>query len=289
MVNRLIHYMDGAEPLVCHRLDMNTSGVVLFAKTRAAAADVHRQFRERSIGKRYLALTLGEPRWGASPSPSPSPAGGVVQPLGGPAHGSGNGGSGGEQRDQATAEVENQQQLRREDNYMLVDAQLGRHEWHEVARAVRPDGQLAATDVWVLQRAPADAPAALGAGQPALLMDPLHVPPSTPSPAPNADGIGAALVCAAPRTGRTHQIRVHLAAAGAPILGDDLYGLMLPALPQGQALHAAALRLTHPATGEPLVISAPPPAGFQDAMAAMGMAEVDAAALLDLQAPTAAR
>lgn len=63
-----------------------------------------------------------------------------------------------------------------------------------------------------------------------------------------------------PLTGRTHQLRVHLLALGHPILGDALY-----APPEVQAmaprllLHASALRLPHPATGEPLALDCPPP------------------------------
>ena len=46
MVNRLIHYLgEGREPLVVHRLDMDTSGLLLFAKTKAAVVGVHAQFR----------------------------------------------------------------------------------------------------------------------------------------------------------------------------------------------------------------------------------------------------
>jgi 23S rRNA (cytosine1962-C5)-methyltransferase len=60
---------------------------------------------------------------------------------------------------------------------------------------------------------------------------------------------------ARPLTGRTHQIRVHAAESGFPILGDTLYGgSPAPRL----YLHAAELRLTHPETGEPLIFSAPP-------------------------------
>lgn len=67
---------------------------------------------------------------------------------------------------------------------------------------------------------------------------------------------GAALVQCSPLTGRTHQIRLHLAHAGHSILGDDIYGLQGPWIGR-QALHAAALEVTHPMSGERLLIRAP--------------------------------
>jgi 23S rRNA pseudouridine1911/1915/1917 synthase len=60
MVNRLISYL-GRPPHVLHRLDMNTSGVVLFGKRPGVVPHVHRQFRERHVRKRYLALTVSVP------------------------------------------------------------------------------------------------------------------------------------------------------------------------------------------------------------------------------------
>jgi 23S rRNA pseudouridine1911/1915/1917 synthase len=62
-------------------------------------------------------------------------------------------------------------------------------------------------------------------------------------------------------TGRTHQIRVHMAHLGHPLLGDDLYGGNMDFI-QRQALHAFRLSFKHPMTGEKLVITAPPPADF---------------------------
>ena len=81
-----------------------------------------------------------------------------------------------------------------------------------------------------------------------------------------------------PETGRTHQIRVHLAAIGHPVLGDRLYGARkgraLPASGPGrafgrQALHAAELTLAHPATGEPLRVVAPLPADLRQLLSAL--------------------
>ena len=61
MVNRLIGHL-GKPPLVVHRLDMDTSGLLLFAKTPAAADSIARQFRNRTVSKTYLAICLGVPR-----------------------------------------------------------------------------------------------------------------------------------------------------------------------------------------------------------------------------------
>ncbi len=62
-------------------------------------------------------------------------------------------------------------------------------------------------------------------------------------------------------TGRTHQIRVHMAHLGHPLLGDDLYGGNMDYI-ERQALHAFRLSFRHPMTGENLVITAPPPTDF---------------------------
>jgi 23S rRNA pseudouridine1911/1915/1917 synthase len=65
-----------------------------------------------------------------------------------------------------------------------------------------------------------------------------------------------ALLRARPLTGRTHQIRLHLAASGLPIRGDRIYG----GKPAGRLhLHAYQLRLTHPVTGSELILTAPTP------------------------------
>ncbi|MBM3892113.1 MAG: hypothetical protein FJ388_23600, partial [Verrucomicrobia bacterium] len=70
-----------------------------------------------------------------------------------------------------------------------------------------------------------------------------------------------ALVRAEPETGRTHQVRVHAAQLGLPIAGDALYEKPTTSLPR-LMLHAAALELKHPHTGQPLRIEAPQPATF---------------------------
>ena len=71
----------------------------------------------------------------------------------------------------------------------------------------------------------------------------------------------ASMVELALKTGRTHQIRVHLAALGHPIAGDWLYGKRDAARPM---LHASRLALTHPVTNEALCVSASLPDDFQE-------------------------
>jgi 23S rRNA pseudouridine1911/1915/1917 synthase len=92
---------------------------------------------------------------------------------------------------------------------------------------------------------------------------------------------GAALLDVRIHTGRTHQIRVHLASIGHPIAGDDLYGgrrtpscsrkearAALDAFPR-PALHAARLAFRHPATGDPLSFESPLPADLESLLAAL--------------------
>ena len=94
---------------------------------------------------------------------------------------------------------------------------------------------------------------------------------------------GLSLVCCRLSTGRTHQIRVHLAGRGWPLVGDPIYGeprwsaardaglaTALREFPR-QALHAWRVRFTHPVSGERVVIEAPPPAEFDALVRATGL------------------
>jgi len=92
---------------------------------------------------------------------------------------------------------------------------------------------------------------------------------------------GAAWLEIRPRTGRTHQIRVHLASVGLPLLGDDVYGRghrqrggRMPRLDR-PALHAAVLGFTHPATGKRLRFEAPLPADLEAALRTLRAGEAD--------------
>ncbi|MBQ3095130.1 MAG: RluA family pseudouridine synthase [Clostridia bacterium] len=85
-----------------------------------------------------------------------------------------------------------------------------------------------------------------------------------------AEGGGRSLVVLRPRTGRTHQIRVHLSALGCPIAGDFLYGDETEAA--RTLLHSAALRLSHPVSGAAVTLRAELPGDMRDYMARFGLA-----------------
>jgi len=177
---------------LAHRLDRETSGVLLIAKKPAALKDVQRQLRERRVGKTYLTLALGA--W-------PESLKVIDAPLA---------------------------------RYLLPSEQGEGERRVRVAHDDDPAGQRAITLVKVLERLP-----------------------------------DMALLAVTIKTGRTHQIRVHLASQGHPIAGDDKYGdfprnkaLQKQGLKR-MALHAWRLRLTHPASGETLEFTAPLPPDLQ--------------------------
>ena len=112
-----------------------------------------------------------------------------------------------------------------------VDAPIGRNEASVVARMVRPDGVPAVSEYEVL-----------------------------------AQGDGTAFLKLVPQTGRTHQLRVHMAYLGCPLAGDWLYGKEEPELIGRPALHSYALKLVHPVTGEVLELTAQLPADMERLM-----------------------
>ena len=168
-------------PGIVHRLDRDTSGVILVAKNDAAHQSLARQLKERTVEKTYLALVEGTPR----------PAEGVI------------------------------------------DAPIARDPRRRERMAVLDGGREAVTRYRVIER--------FG---------------------------GASLVEAQPKTGRTHQIRVHLAAIGHPIVGDRVYGKASP-LVRRQFLHALRITFAHPRTNEPATLEAPLAPDLEAALAGL--------------------
>lgn len=117
-----------------------------------------------------------------------------------------------------------------------VDAPIGRHKTDRKRMAVTEDGRRAVTHWRVLERFGTE-----------TLLD------------------------VALETGRTHQIRVHMAYIKHPILGDEVYGSAAPKLGlNGQALHGYRLTFTHPRTGETMTFTAPLPEDFKTALMHLG-------------------
>jgi 23S rRNA pseudouridine1911/1915/1917 synthase len=229
LVNALLHYLGAApgggareRPGIIHRLDKDTSGIILVAKTAFAHERVARQFKERSVCKEYVAVVRGR---------LPAGEGTIDRPIG---------------------------RHPRERQRMSVRSRRGRE---SVTRFVVAEDYGAATVVSLF-----------------------------------------------PSTGRTHQLRVHLAAIGHPIVGDRLYGgsarrrddrraaagagatrgrghgtsasRSVPGLLAGfprQALHAAAVEFSHPRSGERVQVQAPLPGDLAGLLEAL-RAETGAAA-----------
>ncbi|MCK6553876.1 RluA family pseudouridine synthase [Candidatus Binatia bacterium] len=181
VVNALLNHwhgprpgLDPARPGIVHRLDKDTSGVLVVAKDAITLADLAAQFRARKVTKQYVAFVWGRVR-----------------------------------KDRGT-----------------IAARIGRHPVERKRMAVRPAGREAVTEFEVLER---------------------------------IDGV--TLLRLFPHTGRTHQLRVHLAAIGHPIVGDKLYGHGgRPSVAGRQALHAEQLAFRHPRTGAAVAFRAPLPA-----------------------------
>ena len=175
-------------PGIVHRLDMDTSGVIVAAKNDAAHQALQDQFMARTVRKQYLALCHGSPA---------------------------------------------------QDKF-LCDGRIGRHPTRRVEMTVlrgKDEGREAHTDFEVLQR--------LGSG--------------VRERAAGSRG-AVSLILARPKTGRTHQIRVHLAKSGFPVLADALYGKEDAPPDLGllrHALHAWKLEFSHPRTQEKLCFAAP--------------------------------
>lgn len=164
---------DPLRPGIVHRLDKDTSGVLLAAKTTRSHQQLIEAFSQRKVDKLYLAVCVGRPSNG------------------------------------------------------IVNAPIGRHPVHRKEMAVLSDGREAISEIQT---------------------------------AAFNDKISLALI--RPKTGRTHQIRVHLKHIGTPVLGDPVYGsekANQALRPERLLLHAYRLELDHPITGERLHLSAPIP------------------------------
>lgn len=161
-------------PGIVHRLDRDTSGLMVIPRTSRAHLLFSQMFRERTLKKKYRALVHGKP----------------------PVSGS-------------------------------IDFNIGRHPHENKMTHIAPSGRSALTHFRVLEQYPT-----------------------------------AALVELTPVTGRTHQLRVHCAALGYPIVGDPIYGNRSPLIDR-QALHAYALEFTF--EGQAYAFSAEMPHDFQDA------------------------
>jgi 23S rRNA pseudouridine1911/1915/1917 synthase len=197
-----------ARPGVVHRLDRNTSGCIVFAKDDEAHWKLGRQFENRSVDKRYLALVHGR-----------------VEPDG-----------------------------------QVIDLPIGPHPSREKGYrekyVVRHDdlGKPSVTICRVRERYGSDGATDRRGGE-------------------GGRGGGYSLVELELKTGRTHQIRVHMSYSGWPIVGDDMYGGKplelrgLPATIDRQMLHAGLLAFSHPVSGEPMVFTAPAPADMAAAVA----------------------
>jgi len=187
---------------IVHRLDKDTSGVMVVARNRMARAALSDQFKQRTVAKVYVALVAGHPA-----------------------------------RERIT-----------------IDRPIGRHQTERKRMSVKAaGGREALSEVSVIRRC--------------------ALPLEEEGPMP------VSLVAVRPQTGRTHQIRVHLASIGHPCLGDPLYGRQprerLPI--RRQALHALYLAVEHPRRGGRIAAVAPVAADLSAVLAVCGINPEDLA------------
>jgi 23S rRNA pseudouridine1911/1915/1917 synthase len=177
-------------PGIVHRLDRDTSGLLVVAKNEAARLALARQWKDREVEKGYVALVQGR-----------------LEPPEG-----------------------------------VIDAPIGRDVRHRQRMAVVEGGRAASTTYRVRRYL-----------------------------APRESGqSGCSLVDIRPLTGRTHQIRVHFAAIGHPVVGDRVYG-RASALLKRQFLHAYRLSFRHPVDGRPLEFESPLPEDLLHALSRLAL------------------
>jgi len=209
LVNGLVHYgrnwstVNGNwRPGILHRLDRNTTGIMLVAKSDEAHWRVARQFENRTIQKTYMAIVHGVPEM----------LGDVIDlPIG-------------------------------KDRYIREK---------QAVRKVENGGRPAVTKYEVLETFETPAAIRLHTGD--------HPADRKNPPPPQR----FALVKLTPKTGRTHQLRVHMAARGHPMVGDTMYGGHVFEHESlnfaRQALHAFEITFVHPGTLETITLQAPLP------------------------------
>lgn len=186
LVNALLHHCGGnlsgingtLRPGIVHRIDRDTTGILVICKNDHSHLSLSKQLAEHSITRRYFAIVQGKIK---------------------------------------------------EDG--TIDAPIGRHPVERKKMAIVQGGRRAVTHYRVLE---------------------------------HLKGNYTLVECQL-ETGRTHQIRVHMASIHHPLLGDEVYGSSKqPYHTQGQVLHAGILGIVHPTTGEYMEFSAQLPAYFQE-------------------------
>jgi len=155
----------------------------------------------------------------------------------------------------------------------VIDAPIRRVPGELTRREVASDGQRAVTRYSVLAYSPGPAAASSPDSGHAASRPAPAPPPDSPAHAALAGG--ATLLALTLETGRTHQIRVHLAHAGHPVLGDRLYGCPLPGLLERQALHAWRLHFPHPHDERVLALISPLPPDIDRLRALLALPDPD--------------
>ncbi len=171
---------------IVHRIDKETSGILLIAKTKSAFDKIQNQFKARSVAKKYSALVFGK----------------ITDPI------------------------------------LEINAPIGRDPKNRLRFAVVAEGKESSTTINLLST---------------------HV----------IDGTILSLINAFPKTGRTHQIRVHMSALNHPIVGDGIYSnksqkAFADRFFNRMMLHAGSIEFTHPVTGARVFFETPLPKEFLD-------------------------